>query len=82
MTDGTSNMRIVGFSPDQQKKLASFLELKQPTHLINCEVKPSRQGDKLEIMLKKFTEIAKSPKKIEVPDQLLEPDTPTLFLLQ
>jgi len=56
-------MRNVNFSPDQQKKFVSFLKLKQPTHLINCEVKLSRQGNKLEITLRKFTEIAKSPKK-------------------
>jgi len=47
----------VSFSSDQQKELASFIELKQPTHLINCKVKPSRQGDKLEITLKSFPKL-------------------------
>ena len=51
------DMCNVSFSSDQQKELASFIELKQPTHLINCEVKPSSQGDKLEITLKSFRKL-------------------------
>ena len=67
ITDGTSFLRIVGFSSEQQKKLSAFFESGQPAHLENCEVKKSRQGDKLEVMLKKFTDIQKSPKKITIP---------------
>lgn len=81
MSDGSSYIRVVGFSADQQKKLASLLELKEPTHLTNCEIKRSCQGDKMEIMLKKFTDIAKSPKKITAPEEYVSIDTPMLISL-
>ena len=42
---GTSKMRIVGFSPEHQKKLLSFQEKKMPINIVNCEVKPSRQDE-------------------------------------
>ena len=79
MTDGTSHLRIVGFNSDQQRKLTMYFEKKEPTRLINCEVKPAREGDKLEIMLKKFTEITSSPKKISIPEEV--PDTPSVIQL-
>ena len=46
MTDGDSHFRVVGFSSEQQKKLASFMDSKDPLELSNCEVKRSRQCDK------------------------------------
>ena len=65
LTDGTSKIRMVGFSSDQRKKLASFADSSQSVQLINCEIKQSREGDKMEIILKKFTDIKKSPKDID-----------------
>ena len=58
-----------------------MLESRQPAHLTNCEIKRSRQGDKLEILLKKFTEISKSPKKIDIPEQQVAPDSPSIITL-
>ena len=77
VTDGESRMRIVGFSSEQQRKLACFKEKEQAAHLVNCEIKRSREGDKMELMLKKWSKIDKSEKNITIPDnvQLLESST-------
>ena len=53
MTDGTTNLRFVGFNTEQQKKLSSLFKSREAAHLTNCEIKRSRQGDKLEVMIKK-----------------------------
>ena len=54
-------MQIVGFRSEQQKKLLGFHQNKKPTHIVNCEIKPSRQdGDKMEVMLKNMTKIQES----------------------
>ena len=68
LTDGTSTMRFVGFTTEQQNKLATYLEAHQPACLINCEVNRSRQGNSFEIILKKFTEITQSQKTIDESD--------------
>ena len=81
VTDGTTHLRLVGFDSDQQKKLASFLASGQPAHLTNCEIKTSRQGEKLEILLKKFTDISKSPKKINIPEEDLDVNMPSVVKL-
>ena len=57
---------MVGFSSEQRKKLASFADSSQSVQLINCEIKQSREGDKMEVILKKFTDIKQSPKGIDV----------------
>ena len=66
LTDGTSNLRLVGFHSEQQKRLCTFSKDKTPVALQNCELKPSRQGNTMEVILKTATQIVKSPKKIEV----------------
>lgn len=66
IADGTSKMRIVGFSPEQQKKLLGFHQNKKPINIVNCEIKPSRQdGDKMEVMLKNATRIQESAREID-----------------
>lgn len=42
LTDGTTNLRVVGFTAEQQKKLAPFLDTREAACLTNCEVKKSR----------------------------------------
>ena len=37
-----------------------------PVELTNCEVKPSRQGEGYEVMLKNATQIKQSPEKLDV----------------
>jgi len=62
----TSKIRMVGFSSEQRKKLASFADGSQSVQLINCETKQSCEGDKIEIILKEFTDIKASPRDIDI----------------
>jgi len=57
---------MVGFSSEQRKKLASFADGSQSVQLINCEIKQSCEGDKMEIILKEFTDIKASPRDIDI----------------
>ena len=77
LTDGTSHIRVVGFNPDQQHKLSSYFDEKEPARLINCEFKPTREGNTMQIMLEKFTEITSSTKKIAIPED--DPSTPNVI---
>ena len=59
ITDVTSQMQIIRFSPEQ--KLLGFHQNKKLINIINCEIKPSREdGDKMEVMLKNMTKIQES----------------------
>ena len=50
ITDGKSNLRLVGFDTKQQQKLAEF-QKKEPVALLNCEIKPSKWGSQLEVLM-------------------------------
>ena len=67
IADQTSKIRMVGFDCQQQKKISHFHSKNTPVTIVNCEVKPSRQGHGFEIMLKNGTEIRESSKKLDVP---------------
>jgi len=69
LTDGDSTLCMVGFRSEQQKRLSAFSRDKTPISLQNCEIKQSRQGYQMEVMPKNLTQIVKSPKVIEVPDE-------------
>jgi hypothetical protein len=69
LTDGISHMRMIGFNTDQQRKLTTYFQNTKSIRLVNCEIKPSREGESMEIMLKKFTEIKSSPKDISIPKE-------------
>ena len=58
-------MRMVGFSSELRKK-ASLADSSHSVQLINCEIEQSREGDKMEIIIKKFTDIKESPKDIDI----------------
>ena len=64
--DGRRKLRFVGFSEQQQKKMNDFFDNKDSIVLSDCEVKPSRQGVDMEVLLKRGTLIQKSPKKFDV----------------
>ena len=68
LTDGTKHIRIVGFQPDHQKRLASFYEKGDSVALRNCELKPGRQSDELEIIMKTHSHVEVSPKKFCIKD--------------
>ena len=63
MSDGTSRMRFVGFKAEQRKKLVDFLQSGKPVDLKDCEIKVSRQGHQMEVLLKNSTEICTSRKR-------------------
>ena len=67
LTDGKKHVRIIGFSELQQKQLAKFKESADAVNIVNCEVKKAwGQTDKMEVVLKHFTDIEDSCKKFEV----------------
>ena len=49
----------------QHKKISSFWRAKKPVFLKNCEVKRSRRGDKMDIVLKNITQVVESTKSFE-----------------
>ena len=62
LTDGTKMMRMVGFRSHQQKQLATYHADAKPVALHNCELKPARQSQELEVLIKSSTRIESSPK--------------------
>jgi hypothetical protein len=69
----------------QQKKMSDMLSKKKAIEIKHCEIKPSRRGEKMEILLKSSSKINESEKKIDVPDVDFENDNPdeiTLDALQ
>ena len=52
LTDGDTQMRVVGFSSGQRKRLASFEYSQEPVAIENCQVKKTRRLDELEVMLR------------------------------
>ena len=50
----------------QQRKLNNYHQKNIQVDLANCEVKPARQGEGYEVMLKSSTLIKQSPKKLNV----------------
>jgi hypothetical protein len=65
IADDTTKLRLVGFSSNQQRKLSNFFSTHTIIQLQNCQIKESREGDKMEVMLKTNTNITKSSKEID-----------------
>lgn len=76
VSDGSSKLRFVGFDSAQQKVMCDLLPKKQAININNCEIKPSRRGDQMEILLKGDTKICESPKKIKISDVEFEVGSP------
>ena len=51
-----------------RKKLASICEKGDSVAICNCELKPARQSDKLEVIMKTHSVVNTSPKQFEVKD--------------
>lgn len=66
ITDGKSTMRVFGFDDTVRRKLISYEESKSPVMFENCEVKPSRKGNQLEVLLTKYTEISSCQKTFDI----------------
>ena len=58
--------RLVGFHGMQQQKLNEYHQKNIPVEIANCEVKPARQGEGYEVIMKGSTQIKQSPKKLDV----------------
>ena len=67
LTDGKTNLRLVGFDTSHQQRLAGFHEKNEPVALVNCKVKSSKWGSELEIIMGKHTQMQKSSSKFYVP---------------
>ena len=61
ISDGTSNMRIVGFRAGQHI-MNEHLMKKLPIRREECQIKRARRGEKMEIQLKDNTALKKSSK--------------------
>ena len=59
-------MRMVGFRGDQRYQLASYHDSAQSVALYNCEVKPARQSEELQIVMRSSTQVQASPKKFDI----------------
>ena len=66
LSDGNTAVRVFGFDAGVRRKLLDFEERKQGITLSNCEIKRSRRGNELEILVNKRTEIAESEKVFKV----------------
>ena len=72
LADESPKIRLVGFDAQQQRKLNEYHQNNLPVQLVNCEVKPSRQGEGYELMLKNGTQIKQSPKKPDIASLMVE----------
>ena len=70
LSDGANKLWFVGFETKQQKKMSVMITKK------SCEIKPSRRGNKMEILLKLDSSVNESQKKIEVADVDFEDNNP------
>ena len=66
LSDNTSSVRLVGFTPQQQVKLENMHKNKSPVEFLDCVIKDSRHGVGYDIMLKSNTKITSSPKKLDM----------------
>ena len=76
MSDGTSKMRVVGFKAEQRKKLLEFSETGVPVVLKDCQIKMSRQGHEMEVLLKNSTKISASGKVFDMCDEMEDKPVP------
>ena len=66
ITDGKACMRLFGFDAGVRKRLVDFEERKSAVALSNCEVKTSRKGEELEVLLTKDTYPMNSEKVFDI----------------
>ena len=66
LADESSRIWLVMFDAQQQRKLHEYRQNNVAVQPVNCEVKPCRQGEGYELMLKNSTQIKESPKKMDM----------------
>ena len=60
MIDRKATIHVFGFDSGVRRRLVNLGDSKGPVALLNCEVKNSRKGEELEVLVTKHTEILKS----------------------
>ena len=65
IADSKGSMRVFGFDSTVHRRLAEVKE--ESIEISQCEIKKSRRGESLEVLMKKNMEISKSPVKIHIP---------------
>ena len=78
ITDGDCKVRMVGFQKEQLRKLTMFCEGKKSVNLRNCQVKKSKYGEKMELVLKGNTEVLESDEKFALDEDSSRNDVITL----
>ena len=74
--DESSTLRLLGFNTKLQKQMSDMMSKKKAIKINNCEITPSRRGEKIEILLKSDSSINESTKNIEVSEAEFNDDTP------
>ena len=72
VSDGKSNIRLVGFNPSQRIRMKNLMKNKQAVKIDDCEVRHARRGQSMEILLKGSTKISMSPRKFECSNILIQ----------
>lgn len=72
VTDGSKQMRLVGFDK-LQTKLSSYVETKSSLKAERCQIKRG-WNQELEILMNSGTKVCPSPRKIEFSADSLQPD--------
>ena len=70
MSDGSCRIRFVGFKAEHRKRLLPFNEKEKPVELHNCQIKQSRQGHEMEVLLKSATIIKPSTKTFDLSNDI------------
>lgn len=68
LTDGSTDVRIVGFDQNQQTLLNDSFQKRQPVMLEGCEIGQSSASNQMQIIIKSSTCIQESPTKFKLDD--------------
>ena len=71
LTDGVTNIRLIGFDTSQQQRLADYSENQTPVKLSKCQVSNSMVEGKLQVVLKTYSSIDESPTKFSIPENMI-----------
>ena len=66
ISDGKSCRRLVGFDAKLHSKLQEYHEKNEALALGNCEIKQSRYGSELEVVVRSNSDVYQSPTKFDV----------------
>ena len=70
LTDGNSHIRTVGFDTKMHQQMDKFYKDKETVTISNCEIRPSKVDDELEIIVKSSSGLQRSATKFQIPDDI------------